>query len=545
MVALVPTHALALPLDVNGLPIPNGDLNADGRLDAADALLEQQIATGKRVAPAELLDRGDIAPVNLAPKTPHAIAAGDVALLLRAIRGVDVDQDGLATDEEMAAGSSPFRIDSDRDGLGDFEEIRVLGSSPGNADSDGDGVLDAAEVNTQGTDPTDADTDGDGFADGAEIAAGTSPLAGVVYRHGDHLGSTALVTRSDGAVLQRVVYKPYGGLSAAQGADATPRLGFYFTGQRLESSVGLYDYGARFYDPALGRFLQPDSIVPSAYDPQSLNRYSYVENNPLARVDPSGNFSVSVFGGVVDRSGFSGFVGGFSSSAYSFSFGAALFAGGVPIAGLAARSSGYGLFTSTSASAFLFSSRATASSSHSMLLGFGAVLDSPYPSLPSGTFGRELAAGVAVGGGAVAVAMGAAAVVPSLGEVALALASRYPWLFPTLYEAAEGALGANGGGSVQGAARGAGSATNANRLGKALASEQQIGDVGRVIAGQGSKTAFRDAERIAREYGGSAADWVKKSSSSYAARDGTLFETHWVENLRTGQRVEFKTKFPE
>lgn len=180
-----------------------------------------------------------------------------------------------------------------------------------------------------------------------------------------------------------------------------------------------------------------------------------------------------------------------------------------------------------------------------MLLGFGAVLDSPYPSLPSGTFGRELAAGVAVGGGAVAVAMGAAAVVPSLGEVALALASRYPWLFPTLYEAAEGALGANGGGSVQGAARGAGSATNANRLGKALASEQQIGDVGRVIAGQGSKTAFRDAERIAREYGGSAADWVKKSSSSYAARDGTLFETHWVENLRTGQRVEFKTKFPE
>jgi RHS repeat-associated protein len=298
VVALVPTHALALPVDVNGLPIPNGDLNADGRLDAADALLEQQIATGRRVASAEQLDRGDIAPVNLAPKTPHAIAAGDVALLLRAIRGVDVDQDLLGTDEEMAAGSSPFRIDSDRDGLGDFEEIRVLGSSPGNADTDGDGVLDAAEVNTQGTDPTDADTDGDGFADGAEIAAGTSPLAGVVYRHGDHLGSTALVTRSDGAVLQRVVYKPYGGLSVAQGADATPRLGFYFTGQRLESSVGLYDYGARFYDPALGRFLQPDSIVPSPLSPQSLNRYAYVRNNPLRYVDPTGHFWAEMWGGV-------------------------------------------------------------------------------------------------------------------------------------------------------------------------------------------------------------------------------------------------------
>jgi hypothetical protein len=53
--------------------------------------------------------------------------------------------------------------------------------------------------------------------------------------------------------------------------------------------VGLYDYGARFYDPALGRFLQPDSIVPSPTDPQSLNRYSYVRNNPLNLIDPSGH----------------------------------------------------------------------------------------------------------------------------------------------------------------------------------------------------------------------------------------------------------------
>ena len=55
---------------------------------------------------------------------------------------------------------------------------------------------------------------------------------------------------------------------------------------------------------------------------------------------------------------------------------------------------------------------------------------------------------------------------------------------------------------------------------------------------------FRDAGRVAQEYGGNPADWVKKTSSSYTARDGVQFETHWVENIKTGQRVEFKTKFP-
>jgi RHS repeat-associated protein len=55
---------------------------------------------------------------------------------------------------------------------------------------------------------------------------------------------------------------------------------FGFTGQRFEKGLGLYDYGARWYDPELGRFLQPDPVVPQPFDPQSLNRYSYVRNNP-------------------------------------------------------------------------------------------------------------------------------------------------------------------------------------------------------------------------------------------------------------------------
>lgn len=61
-----------------------------------------------------------------------------------------------------------------------------------------------------------------------------------------------------------------------------------FTGQRQMSTLGIYDYNARFYSPLLGRFLSADTIVPNAGNPQALNHYSYVLNNPLLYVDPSG-----------------------------------------------------------------------------------------------------------------------------------------------------------------------------------------------------------------------------------------------------------------
>lgn len=60
-----------------------------------------------------------------------------------------------------------------------------------------------------------------------------------------------------------------------------------FTGQRLDGT-GLYYYGARYYDAGIGRFISPDSIVQSYANPQSLNRYAYVVNNPLKYVDAAG-----------------------------------------------------------------------------------------------------------------------------------------------------------------------------------------------------------------------------------------------------------------
>lgn len=77
---------------------------------------------------------------------------------------------------------------------------------------------------------------------------------------------------------------------------------------------------------------------------------------------------------------------------------------------------------------------------------------------------------------------------------------------------------------------------------KTIASKQQIGQEGKIIAGPGSNAIFRNAKYIVQDYGGEVVDWVKKTSTSFKAPDGTSFQTHWVENLKTGERVLYKTK---
>jgi RHS repeat-associated protein len=99
------------------------------------------------------------------------------------------------------------------------------------------------------------------------------------YLHADHLGSASLTTDVSGNKYGELRYKPYGETRYTWGTTPTDRR---FTGQRSEeASLGsLYDYGARFYSPSLNRWISPDSIVPNSTNPQSLNRFSYVRNNP-------------------------------------------------------------------------------------------------------------------------------------------------------------------------------------------------------------------------------------------------------------------------
>ena len=110
----------------------------------------------------------------------------------------------------------------------------------------------------------------------------------------DHLGSASVVTDTGGNIVGEDRYYPFGGTRFTTGTMLTDKL---FTGQRALAGLGIYNYGARFYSPYINRFLSADTIVPGFANPQSLNRYSYVVNNPLRYTDPTGHMMVEGEGG--------------------------------------------------------------------------------------------------------------------------------------------------------------------------------------------------------------------------------------------------------
>lgn len=112
------------------------------------------------------------------------------------------------------------------------------------------------------------------------------------YFHDDVLGSTSLLTDQNGGVVERAFYKPYG---ENQHREASITERYRFTGQELDNESDLYYYGARYYDPVLGRFIGADRVGVHPGNPQTLNRYSYVLNNPPTLVDPSGHVFVIPF----------------------------------------------------------------------------------------------------------------------------------------------------------------------------------------------------------------------------------------------------------
>jgi RHS repeat-associated protein len=134
-------------------------------------------------------------------------------------------------------------------------------------------------------------------AEGRQIAARVADdfdHDDLTYILSDHLGSTTVVADALGVEVGHVIYDPYGGiLENTLPLTTTGRL---FTGQRWDDTIGLYDYGARFYDPETGTFIQPDSIVPQPGNPMAWNRFAYVYNNPVNNVDPSGHDPVLALG---------------------------------------------------------------------------------------------------------------------------------------------------------------------------------------------------------------------------------------------------------
>ena len=94
------------------------------------------------------------------------------------------------------------------------------------------------------------------------------------------------MANSSGSKTAEVRYKAWGEDRYTSGTAPTS---YRYTGQRVETTIGLYYYGARWYDSSLGRFVQADTVVPSTGDPQAWDRYAYVDNNPAKFVDPTGH----------------------------------------------------------------------------------------------------------------------------------------------------------------------------------------------------------------------------------------------------------------
>ena len=111
------------------------------------------------------------------------------------------------------------------------------------------------------------------------------------HLHGDHLGSTSLTTRGSSETASRADFA-YGAERSSSGDLQTDRT---FTGQKRDAT-GLMYYNARDYDPALGTFVSPDSMVPGAGQVINYNRFLYARGNPLKYSDPSGYIPVKPTG---------------------------------------------------------------------------------------------------------------------------------------------------------------------------------------------------------------------------------------------------------
>jgi RHS repeat-associated protein len=120
----------------------------------------------------------------------------------------------------------------------------------------------------------------------AEQVADTDPRATTDYYLDDHLGTTQVELADGGWPLWQGQFTPFG----AELPDGSTTMHYKFTGKERDAESGLDDFGARYYSSNIGRFMSPDKPFADQHPsiPQSWNLYSYVRNNPLRAIDPTG-----------------------------------------------------------------------------------------------------------------------------------------------------------------------------------------------------------------------------------------------------------------
>jgi RHS repeat-associated protein len=122
----------------------------------------------------------------------------------------------------------------------------------------------------------------------------------IFFYHPDHIGSSTLVTDTNGVAVERTEYYPFGRLRYENRIDFNSS--YKFTGKELDKESGLMYYEARYYDAVIGTFVSVDPLYiwdPVANitkrnkfkvlsNPQNFNTYMYVYSNPLVFIDPEG-----------------------------------------------------------------------------------------------------------------------------------------------------------------------------------------------------------------------------------------------------------------
>jgi RHS repeat-associated protein len=116
---------------------------------------------------------------------------------------------------------------------------------------------------------------------GAGLQYEVNDAGSATYYHYDQSGNTAALTNQAGAIIERVVYSPYGTIRYRQSNFDTPFLYGGFFGVMTDAN-GLINMRARYYNPLTMRFLNSDPAM------DGLNWYAYANGNPISNSDPSG-----------------------------------------------------------------------------------------------------------------------------------------------------------------------------------------------------------------------------------------------------------------
>jgi RHS repeat-associated protein len=141
------------------------------------------------------------------------------------------------------------------------------------------------------------------FFGGNRVARRDTNGGTIHYYFSDHLGSHTAIESGDGSTCEHDIdYFPYG--AQQQDYCSGPAQNYKFTGKERDSESGLDNFGARYHAFAMGRFVTPDPLhvmKQKLIDPQQLNMYAYVRNNPIRFVDPKGMYNTDCKGSDITK----------------------------------------------------------------------------------------------------------------------------------------------------------------------------------------------------------------------------------------------------